>query len=418
MCKNQIKRFLIVSLIISSVNAPSAQDKYQIGNRINDIELIPVAIQGATVNAGTYYVPPALRVYDVITRASPGNIPDLRTIDCRSVNVNSENSIIKLDLLKFLSGGDLSQNPFVKAGMTIKLGYAVKYVTIQGELKGSITGKVPIASQETAGSLLSLFTFTNLADSTNIVLFRDGEGTKKFTLSQISTLVLKDGDFISVLPRKDVPRQASVIVSGEAITPGMYPVIHGKTTLSEILAMSGGASPKGDLSRAYLIRRAKVQKKTSDAFLAGQNNVRPEVTGGFKYLTASKDFSIIPAEDGSVCLEDGDEIVIPTKELCVYVSGCVKKPGAYPYESGHPASYYIKLAGGYTRSADKPNVKIVTSFTDDAFSISMPRHLSAGDIIIVPEAQEDKWVKRWSPIITAATTVISGIGIIVTLSKK
>lgn len=387
---------------------------YKPDNR--DLELIPVAIQGAGVNAGTYYVPPALRVYDIIKLASEENSPDLLMINCRSVIFSAEGVSSALDLLKYLSYGDFSHNPFVKAGAIIQLGYTVHYIHLHGELKGSVMGKVPFLPGETAGELLSLYTFTGLADTSNLVLYRDGEGSKRYTYSQIEGLALRDRDFISVLPRKNVPRNATVKVSGEAASPGVYPIVHGVTTVSQILAQAGGASSGGDMERAYLIRKAKLQKKTSESLLAGQNNIRPEVTGGFKYLSASRDYAIIPASEGGTLLEDGDEIIVPSVEHCVYVSGCVRKPGAYPYVEGKNVSFYIDLAGGYTRSADKPNVKVITPFTDDAFSISVPKHLAAGDIVMVPEAQEDKWVKRWSPIIGAAATVISSISIIVSLS--
>lgn len=407
---------LRVILILFGISATFAQSNFRFPATTNEIEQIPVAIQGGGVAAGTYYVPPALRVFDIIKMASPDNKPDLRTINCRKVITSFNNTKDTLDLLRYLSLGDYTQNPFVTAGMTVKLDYLVDYVFVDGEVQGSVMKRVPIAPGETARELLSLYTFTGSADSSNILLYRDGEGTARYSLEKLSGVMLEDRDFLSVLPKADMPRHAKVRVSGEAASPGVYPVILGKTTLKEIIDQAGGASSKGDIGRAYLIRKAKVQKNPSAAFLSGQNNVRPEVTGGFKYLTSSRDYAVIPVTDSAALLEDGDEIIIPPVEHRVYVSGCVKKPGAYTYIEGKDTEYYIEIAGGYTRPADKPNVKVITPFTDDAFYISEPRHLSAGDIVMVPEAQEDKWIKRWSPVISAAASVISSVSIIVGLT--
>lgn len=407
----------IVAGMLLVFSAVFGQSNFEFPTSNHQAELIPVSIQGAGVAAGTYYVRPALRVFDIIKMAAPQNAPDLRTIDCRAVITTTHGVPDTLDLLRYLSGGDHSQNPFIQAGMSIRLGYATRFVSLQGEIQGTVVGKVPLAAGETAGEFLSLYTFTSAADTEHILLFRDGQGIRQYSLDKIATVELADNDFITVLPGKDIPRHASVRVSGEASSPGTYPIIHGTTPLAEILDRAGGASHRGDMKRAYLLRKAKVRKNTSDAFLAGQNNVRPEVTGGFKYLTASRDYAVIPASQTQTLLEDGDEIVVPPVEHCVYVSGCVKKPGAYPYEKGKSSEYYVKLAGGCTRSADKRNIKVITPFTDDAFSISVPRHLAAGDIVMVPEAQEDKWIKRWSPVISAVATVISSVSIVVSFTR-
>ncbi|MDG5814716.1 SLBB domain-containing protein [Chitinispirillales bacterium ANBcel5] len=381
--------------------------------RYSEVELVPVTIHGAGVKAGTYYVPPALRVYDIITRASIGEIPDLRDINSRAVRVGSQGEVLQIDLLKFLNNGEYSHNPFINAGMSIHLDYAVEFAHVRGELKGTLTGRVPIAEGETVKEFLALFTFTSDADSSAIVLHRDGKEKRTYSLNELGDLTLKDKDFISVLPQKNVPRHSVVRVSGEAARPGLYSIIHGETPLYRIMDKAGGASPRGDINRAYLIRKGKVNKQPAEAFLAGQTKVRPEVTGGFHYLAASKDYAVIPISRKKTPLEDGDEIVIPPVEVNVYVSGSVRMPGAYPYSSGKSAGYYIQQAGGFTRTADRRNVKTITPFTNDAYTISEPTGLAAGDIIMVPEAKEDKWIRRWSPIISAAATVVSTVAIIV-----
>ncbi|HEX2956240.1 MAG TPA: SLBB domain-containing protein, partial [Chitinispirillaceae bacterium] len=219
----------------------------------NEMELLPITIHGGGLKAGTYYVAPAFRVFDVIKLSSVDSVTDLRLIDCRSVKVRYKDLIDTIDLLQYLSTGDLSQNPFVESGMDIQLGYAVNFAQVQGEIQGYILGQVPIRNGETIGDLLSLYTFSSVADSTNILISRNNGETKRYTLQEISLIKILNRDFISVLPKKNVPMHAMVTVIGEAAMPGIYPIYHGKTTVFEILNQAGGASPTGNLKNAYLL---------------------------------------------------------------------------------------------------------------------------------------------------------------------
>jgi protein involved in polysaccharide export with SLBB domain len=410
---------IAVGVILISGARSGAQFNFQIPARSSEVELFSVSIQGAGLKAGTYYVPPALRVFDILKMSSPGDQPDFKEINSRSVTIITDSSIDTVDLLKYLNRGDMTQNPFVNAGMMLQITYAIHYVQIHGEIQGSIIGRTPFLPGETAGDLLSLFTFKHTADSSNILLKRESGEINRFTFKDLSTVPLKDNDFITVLPKKDVPRQASVKISGEVAIPGIYPITHGKTTVKEIIDQAQGASLNGDLKRAYLLRKTNISRNPAAAsFLSGENTIRPQVTASLNYLAASHDFAIIPATINATPLEDGDEIVVPLTEKSIYVSGAVKNPGAYPFTEYNKSSYYIDLAGGYSRFADKRNVKVIKPYTDQAFSINSPHHLAAGDIIMIPEAHEDAWVRRWTPLISTLATLVSSAGIIITLSRN
>jgi protein involved in polysaccharide export with SLBB domain len=410
---------IAVAIILISGARSGAQFNFQIPARSSEVELFSVSIQGAGLKAGTYYVPPALHVFDIVKMSSPGEQPDFQEINSRLVTITTDSSIDTVDLLKYLNLGDMKQNPFVKAGMIIHITYAIHYVQIHGEIQGSITGRVPFLPGETAGDLLSLFTFKRTADSSNILLKRESGEIRRFTFYELSTVQLKDNDFITVLPKNNIPYQASVKISGEVAIPGIYPITHGKTTVNEIIEQAGGASLNGELKRAYLLRKTQISRNpTATTFLSSENTIRPQVTASLNYLAASHDFAIIPATINATPLEDGDQIIIPLIEKSIYLSGAVKSPGAYPFTEHKNISHYINLAGGYSRFADKRNVKVIKPYTDQAFSINSPQQLAAGDIIMIPEAHEDAWVRRWTPLISTLATLISSAGIIITLSRN
>jgi protein involved in polysaccharide export with SLBB domain len=52
-------------------------------------------------------------------------------------------------------------------------------------------------------------------------------------------------------------------------------------------------------------------------------------------------------------MKDGDRIYVPDNPGTVIVRGAVNNPAIFQHKEGKGSSYYIQLAGGYLRSADK-----------------------------------------------------------------
>lgn len=65
--------FIIAAgIILICCERSHAQSVFQIPARSSEVELLSVSIQGAGLKAGTYYVPPALRIFDIVKMSSPG----------------------------------------------------------------------------------------------------------------------------------------------------------------------------------------------------------------------------------------------------------------------------------------------------------------------------------------------------------
>jgi protein involved in polysaccharide export with SLBB domain len=93
----------------------------------------------------------------------------------------------------------------------------------------------------------------------------------------------------------------------------------------------------------------------------------------------------------------------------VYISGNVKRPGAYEYNPGKFYAYYIKLAGGYTGKADRTNVFGVRNYNGVSQIVDLSEVHSA-DIIVIPDSQQAKFLTViFLPILTAAATIVSVI---------
>jgi len=385
--------------------------------RSESIVLCPVTVHGAGLNSGTMYVPSAHRVLDVV-RIVSGDSLRLRQIDCRDVTVRTGKTVRSLDLLRYISLGDETQNPYVANGMDITVRYARNFAWVYGDIQGFLLGQVPFKQGETAGELLSLYTLNPTADTSHVLFRREGDTARVLKLSDLSSITLSDRDYLSVIPLPDVRTPSSVLVQGEAARPGRYPIDHGKTRVLQLLESAGGASSEGDLSRAFIIRGpAAAQQASSSAYLNASGAVRPEILAGMRHLAGARDWTVIPVLTGEVALEDSDVVVIPRKELCVYVSGAVKKPGAVAFTADKEVADYIALAGGYGKSADHRNVRVVTPWSDGVIAITDVKSVRAGDVIVVPEAEEDKWLKRWVPVMQMAVTALSLILVIINVSR-
>jgi protein involved in polysaccharide export with SLBB domain len=364
---------------------------------------VAVSVSGILIDAGTYNISRNMRIIDAIKAANNNKLPDLAKINCRSIKIVSPEFTKNIDLLNFLNTGNLENNPFVTSGMHIHINPAVKCVYISGDLQGIFLGKIPFYEGETASQILSLFTFNETADTNRILVQRVGEKSKELSFSSLNTITLENLDVITVFPIKDRKIVHRVSMKGEVERPGMYSIIHQKTSAKEIIEQAGGTTRFGDVKRAYVIRRAKTLSLPSKELIDGLRSAREEIYFGMNHAVKSNDYAIFPILE-NVILEDGDEIIVPFIEKNVYVSGDVKNPGPIPYLKGESVGYYIKQAGGYTKQADKINVKIVSNFHD---SWKTTDNILAGDIIIIPQAEEGKNFKRWVPVIQVIATSVT-----------
>jgi len=74
-------------------------------------------------------------------------------------------------------------------------------------------------------------------------------------------------------------------------------------------------------------------------------------------------------------LKDGDVIFVPPDPGTVEVSGAVRNPAIFQCKKGKAADYYIGLAGGYARDADKGSVVV---FQPNGFAQKRKAGLLAG----------------------------------------
>jgi len=86
-----------------------------------------------------------------------------------------------------------------------------------------------------------------------------------------------------------------------------------------------------------------------------------------------------------IILENNDTIYIPRKSPSVLVTGEVRLPRAFLWESGLRASSYIAMAGGYSNNANKKLILVVKQ--DGRILDARGTVVAAGDeLLVLPRA--------------------------------
>lgn len=147
--------------------------------------------------------------------------------------------------------------------------------------------------------------------------------------SPTENLPIQNGDSIYI------PKVTSFFVLGEVPRQGAY-AIDKDTTALEAITLAGGftdrAAPAG----------ARILRKMPDG---SQQTIEVDLTGA-------------DPRARDILLTEGDTLIVP-KGNTFFVSGEVRKPGAYQLESSTTAFGAITLAGGFTEKAAQSAAKLI-----------------------------------------------------------
>ena len=130
-------------------------------------------------------------------------------------------------------------------------------------------------------------------------------------------------------------RTIQVNVMGEVEMPGTYR-LSSFATVFHALYQAGGVTDIGTLRNIRVLR-------------SGREVASVDI---YKYLFHgdSKD---------DIRLDEGDIVLVPSYDLLVEVTGCVKRPMRYEMEAGEPLSQLLAYAGGFTGDAYGREVRVV-----------------------------------------------------------
>ena len=404
------------------------KSKNQVYVTLSKTKEATITISGMVAMPGTYKLSGTKRLLDALREANNDYVPNVNLSDYRAVQCKNKDSISYFDLFEFLFANNVQQNPYVYPGDNISIREATAHVMLKNGMKNWGTDFVPIKAGEQLDHLLSLLPADKSLDTNHIILARTlpSPQMRTVTKAEAASIILANGDIITIPVIKDAAENGFVSISGEVSRPGSFGIIKNNTAVAEIIEQAGGYTSSANIKKACIIRTSKIAgasyADTTASFVRSQTGIssRTEINTAFDKFKQTKDYAIIPIGSNSkeLMLIKGDQIIVPKTENLIYISGNVRQPGAYEYKAGANHSYYIGKAGGYTSKADQGNVVAMTQYTNTVLQFKDIQNLEDGDIILVPDASEGKTMVTYIlPVISAIAAAVSIVANIVVLGR-
>jgi polysaccharide biosynthesis/export protein len=326
------------------------------------------------------------------------------------VVTHSDGKSDRVDLVRYQATRDPKYCPLLREGDVI-------YVPFRREVEGSVAlfGAIRapgsyefVEGDSLVGMIANAYGATPNADLTNIEVTRMGASGEAFITNKYDIknarpgsaqdVKLQSGDRIFVRERADVRQLSRVIVKGEVLQPGVYPITRTSTKLSDIIKQAGGVTEYAHLGGAFISRplaneQEGITPEEELMRLWRLANLAVEDTANFRVQTMVRSGDVkvdmkrlLKDGDASadVLLRDGDMIVIPTAPNTIYVWGYVGRMGYLPYAEGANLDQYIAAAGGYAPGAVPSGTRIIKAQTKQWMKPEETQ-LQPGDEIYVPK---------------------------------
>ncbi len=335
-----------------------------------------------------------------------------KTASRRNIIVtHADGTTDRIDIPRFIASHDPRFCPLLREGDAI-------YVPFKKTLGGQIGVYGAVYSPQDfefieGDSLLAMIGAAMgpmpTADLANVELIRMSANGESYTTEKIDCNAIKAGrtpdvklmagDRIFVRDNPDLRELSRVVVKGEVLHPGVYPIRRTDTKLSEVIKQAGGFTSYAFLAGGTITRqRVDIDNKDitteDEAKLVGRvSNLAVEDTANFRTLTEVREGYVATDMDrlfnkndqsADVALRDGDVIQIPATPNTVYVWGYVGSVGYIPFQPGAGANYYINAAGGYAEGAVKKGTRVIKVRTRQ-WAKPDETTIEPGDEIYVPK---------------------------------
>lgn len=240
---------------------------------------------------------------------------------------------------------------------------------------------------------------------------------------------LKPFDVVTIREHLSASFKGTVRMSGEVRFVGDYEMVSKDENILTMINRAGGLTASAYVQGARLYRRVKLTEKekilkkqqalAQSADAAKANSILNTDT----YELVSIDLSAILKSPGSYMdlkLQDGDEIVIPSRLQTVRVSGQVLNPVSLTWSKKSSARRFINNAGGFSSKAKKSKTYVVypdghAEATRHFLFIKNYPDVEAGCEVVVPEREERQsmsaiqLVSMLSSLTTAAVLIVNVI---------
>ena len=334
----------------------------------------------------------------------------IQLLSKRNILIFRDLDTIKVDIENFKVTGDISVNPYIEQGDVIQIPYIESYFYINGGVQQP--GRYEFKKSETleeaikiAGGLKPNINRKNIK-----VVHRDilKEKPKNLHLIKDKKFIIKPEDNI-MIPFSNYKKPNDIIkITGEIKFPGTYSIIPGKTTVGELIDLSGGFTDSADTTKV-LFNNKKISeipdRELERVLLKTELNRSIEEKAYIKARVRTQKGSLetslhMVINDQNIIIAN-DQIHIPKYLPYIEVIGAVNFPGRYPYSSGKTTSDFIKMAGGINKYKSGKKF-LVKSKTSQRIKLNKKHKLSSGDIIFIAEKPD---FNQWTTVKEAITAV-------------
>ncbi len=312
----------------------------------------------------------------------------------RNIVINREDgSQVTGDIYRFLKTGDEDANPVVMQGDIIHIQRFYEHnprISISGAVNQPL--EMEYHPDDSISRLLEMaggMTYDAAAEYVRISRVT-AQGLHEEILedsASIATFDLKPNDRIIIPFDRDKRYTENVQVYGEALYTGRFSIQDGKTTLYELMQLTGGLTDMALPKAAYLMRTqpGKTEYGTRPAFdPVALRRTSDQFAQGFEYLSLEaqliRNLVYIDLTDEevmkNVVLYHGDRLHIPKNEGTVFVFGQVNHPGYYNFDENKSSFDFISNAGGLALSADADRIFIIKAESNSWYQ--------ADDVVIEP----------------------------------
>ncbi len=379
------------------------------------IRTFKVSVTGGIEKPGVVVVSAADRVSEAILLAGGLQTKASR----RNIKLIKEADTTHADLDYFNASGNVALNPYLNEGHVVFVPLVSdSFNTI--EIYGAVNspGVFEFRPGDRVKDLIALgFGLSGDADVTEAELVRfiaDGRGKQSITINlrliqenadSQANIELQPDDRMFVRAISGYRNKEKVVIEGEVMNPGTYPIQPGCETLLELVRRAGGMLEKASLSEAEMYRSLRFFREDRTSFeqllQLSTDKLSDFELQYFKEMSAGRtgkvavDFNGL-LEEGrkelDIKLVDGDYIKIPQKSFAVTVMGRVVNPGLVPFKENQAVDYYIQAAGGYGYKADKGDIRIIKANTGAVVKSGGTAEVAMGDRIMVPQKKsKDVW---------------------------
>jgi polysaccharide export outer membrane protein len=325
------------------------------------------------------------------------------------------------DLELFLQTGDAGMNPWLRDGDVIQVPSATEFVYAQGAV--ARPGRYELGVRDSLRTLLRLSGDplpSAVADRVLLVRFKDAFTPESLWVSlddvysRRQNPALEDGERMYVYFIPQYLQQHEAAILGAVQRPGTYPIVEGRTRLSNLVSSADGFQVGADLSAIRVHRRstfATEKDQELDRLLRLSRNdltaseyevMRTKLAGlredyrvDWTRLEGSKDLDLL--------LRDGDVVRVERLVSSIRVDGEVRRPGILNFMRGESVEDYVAQAGGYTGRAWRGKVRVTRAVTGQTLLAHNVRTLDPGDFVWVPEKPDVTVWEQSREILTALT---------------